>query len=73
MELITILRLTVLILKELANEKRGDLKVVAFDRFPCNLFTLRFANKQCSPHPAKGLEVLSEPCFCRLKSIIVSK
>jgi hypothetical protein len=37
-------------LKVLTNEKRGGLKVVAFDRFPFKLFTLRFSNKsvQCT-------------------------
>ncbi len=32
-------------LKVLTNEKRGGLKVVAFDRSPFKLFTLRFSNK----------------------------
>jgi hypothetical protein len=32
-------------LKVLPNEKRGGLKVVAFDRSPFKLFTLRFSNK----------------------------
>jgi hypothetical protein len=32
-------------LKVLTNEKRGGLKVVAFDRSPLQLFTLRFSNK----------------------------
>jgi hypothetical protein len=32
-------------LKVLANEKRGGLKVVAFDRPPFKLFTLRFSYK----------------------------
>ncbi len=32
-------------LKVLSNEKRGNLKVVAFDRSPFKLFTLRFSNK----------------------------
>jgi hypothetical protein len=32
-------------LKVLTNEKRGGLKVVAFDRFPFKLFTRRFSNK----------------------------
>ncbi len=32
-------------LKVLANEKRGGLKVVAFDRSPFKLFTLKFSNK----------------------------
>jgi hypothetical protein len=29
----------------LTNEKRGGLKVVAFDKSPFNLFTLEFSNK----------------------------
>ena len=32
-------------LKVLTNENRGGLKVVAFDRSPFKLFTLRFSNK----------------------------
>jgi hypothetical protein len=32
-------------LKPLANEKRGGLKVVTFDRPPFKLFTLKFSNK----------------------------
>jgi hypothetical protein len=32
-------------LKVLTNEKRGGLKVVAFDRSPVKLFALRFSNK----------------------------
>jgi hypothetical protein len=32
-------------LKVLSNEKIGNLKVVAFDRSPFKLFTLRFSNK----------------------------
>jgi hypothetical protein len=32
-------------LKVLSNEKRGNLKVVAFDRFTFKLVTLRFSNK----------------------------
>ncbi len=32
-------------LKVLSSEKRGNLKVVAFDRSPFKLFTLRFSNK----------------------------
>jgi hypothetical protein len=34
-----------LLLKVLSNEKRGNLKVEAFDRSPFKLFTLRFSNK----------------------------
>jgi hypothetical protein len=33
------------VLKVLTNEKRGGLKVVAFDTYPFKLFTLRFSNK----------------------------
>jgi hypothetical protein len=32
-------------LKVLTNEKRGGLKVEAFDRSPFKLFTLKFSNK----------------------------
>ncbi len=59
--------------KVLANEKRGGLKVVTFSRFPFKLFTLRFQINQYRPHLVRGIELLSEPCFCHLKSIIVSK
>ncbi len=34
-----------LYLKLLTNEKRGGLKVVAFDKSPFKLFTLRFSTK----------------------------
>ncbi len=39
------------------------------------LETIMISNdrNQCRPHTVKGLEMLSEPCFCHLKSIIVSK
>jgi hypothetical protein len=57
-------------LKVLSNEKRGDLKVVAFDRSPFKLFMLRFSNKSMQ---ASSCERLSEPCFCYLKAIIVSQ
>jgi hypothetical protein len=42
---------TVYILKVLTNEKRGGLKVVAFDRSPFKLFTLRFLNKSVHAGP----------------------
>ncbi len=54
-------------LKVLTNEKRGGLNVVAFDRFPCYL------RWDFQTSPLKGLELLSEACFCHLKSIIASK
>ncbi len=43
--------------KLLANEKRGGLKVVTFDRSPFKLFPLRFSTKPnlCRPHPVRGL------------------
>ncbi len=31
-----------------------------------------FQTNQCRPYPVKSLKLLSEPCFCYLKSIIVS-
>ncbi len=43
-------------LKALTNEKRGGLKVVAFDMSPFKLFTL----SRCRPRPARGLKQLSE-------------
>jgi hypothetical protein len=54
-------------LKVLTNEKRGGLKVVAFDKSPFKLFTLRFSPNLCRPHPVRGLKLLSEPCFCHFK------
>ncbi len=37
------------ILKVLTNEKRGELKVVAFDKSPFKLFKLRFSIKSAAP------------------------
>ena len=61
--------------KVLSNEKRGDLKVVAFDRPPFKLFNSRwdFQTNQCRPHPVRGLELLRKPCLYHLQSIIASK
>ncbi len=56
-------------LKVLTNEKRGGLKVVAFDRSDFKLFTLRFSNKSFKPHPLRGLKQHSETCFYHLKSM----
>ncbi len=36
-------------LKVLTNEKRGGLKVIAFDKPPFRLFTLKFSNKSIQP------------------------
>ncbi len=36
-------------LKVLTNEKRGGLKVIAFDNSPFSLFTLKFSNKSIQP------------------------
>jgi hypothetical protein len=32
-----------------------------------------FQTNLCWPHPARGLKLLREPCFCHLKAIIVSQ
>jgi hypothetical protein len=40
------------------------LKVVAFDRSPFKIFTLRFSDKSVpAPSCERGLKQLSEPCF----------
>ncbi len=55
-------------LKVLTNDKRGCLKVVAFDISPFKLFTLKFKTNQCRPHPVRGLKLLCEPCFYYLSA-----
>ncbi len=55
-------------LKVLNNEKRGGLEVVSLERSPFKVFSLRISNKS-----VRGLQLLSELCFCHLKSIIVCK
>ncbi len=60
-------------LKVLTNEKRGELKVGAFDSSPFKIFSLRFQTDQCRPHPVKGIKLLRETCFYYLKSMIVSQ
>ncbi len=57
-------------LKILTNERRGRLKVVAFDRPPSSYSRRDFQTKQCSLQPVRGLELLSEPYFCHVKSIM---
>jgi hypothetical protein len=52
---------------------KSGLKVVSFDGSRFKLFTLRFSTNSCRPHPVSGLKLLSEPCFCHLKSLIFSK
>ena len=59
--------------KGIDNEKRGGLKVAPFDRSRFKLFTLRFSNKSVQAPLVRGVELLSEACFCHLKSIIASK
>ncbi len=49
-----------IILKVMTNEKRGGLKVVAFDRSSFKLFSLRSQPNLCMPHPVRGLKLLSE-------------
>jgi|LakMenEpi03Aug12_release.lakeMendotaPanAssembly.Ray.scaffolds.fasta_scaffold4156196_1 hypothetical protein len=50
---------------------RKEVKVVAFDRSPLEPFTLRFSNIDAGTHPVRDLELLSQLCFCHLKTIIV--
>ncbi len=51
-------------LNVLANDKRGGLKVVAFDRSPFKLFTLRFFKQiRSTPHPVRGLKLLTGVCL----------
>ena len=40
---------------------------------PISYSRLDFQTNQCGPHPVGGVELLSEACFCHLKSIIASK
>jgi hypothetical protein len=58
-------------LKVLTNEKRDGLKVVAFDRSPFKLFTLRFSNISVQAPSCERPKLFSEPCFCQLKPIVV--
>ncbi len=60
-------------LKVLANEKRGVLAVVSFDRSRFKLFSRKFSKNVCWPHPVRGLKLLREPCFCHLKAIITTQ
>ncbi len=46
------------VIKGLTNEKRGGLKVVAFDRSPFKLFTQRFLNKLVQAPSLSGLKLL---------------
>jgi hypothetical protein len=55
------------------NEKRGGLKVVAFDMSAFKLFSLRFSKKSVQAYSAGGLKLLREPCLCHLHLIIVCK
>ncbi len=50
--------------------KEGGLKVVAFDRYPFKLFTLRFSKKSVRTHHVRGLKLLSEPYFYHFKALI---
>jgi hypothetical protein len=61
--------------KGIDNEKRGGLAMVSFERSHFKLFTLKFSNKSDLSSSCVRLTVklLSEPCFCHLKTIIVSK
>jgi hypothetical protein len=50
-------------LKVLTNEKRGGLKVVAFDRSPFKLFTLRFSNKSVQAPSCERLRTAQRTLF----------
>jgi hypothetical protein len=50
-------------LKVLTNEKRGDLKVVALDRSPFNLITLRFSNKSVQAPSCERLRSAQRTLF----------
>jgi hypothetical protein len=50
-------------LKVLTNEKRGGLKVVAFDRTPFKLFTLRFSNKSVQAPSCEKHETTQRTLF----------
>jgi hypothetical protein len=63
-------------LKVMTNEKRGGLNLVLFDWSCFKLFTLKFSKESVqapSYERPKTATVLSEPCFCHLKSTIVSQ
>jgi hypothetical protein len=47
----------------LTNEKRGGLKVVAFDRPPFKLFTLRFSNKSVQAPSCKRRRTAQRSLF----------
>ncbi len=57
----------------LTNEKRGGLTMVLFDRSPFKLFMQNFQTNLFSPHPVRGLQLLSESCFYCLKAIVDSQ
>ncbi len=50
-------------LKVLISEKRGGLKVVAFDRSPFKLFTLRFSNKSVQAPSCEKTETSQRTLF----------
>jgi hypothetical protein len=50
-------------LKVLTNEKRGGLKVVAFDKSPFKLFTLRFSTKSVQAPSCKRPKTTQRPLF----------
>jgi hypothetical protein len=50
-------------LKVLTNEKRGGLKVVAFDKSPFKLYTLRFSNKFVQAQSSKRPKTTQRTLF----------
>ncbi len=60
-------------LKVLTNEKRGGLTNYHSIGLPFSHSRWDCQTNRCRPHPVRGLKLLSEPCFCHLKSMIVSQ
>ncbi len=52
-------------LKVLTNEKRGGLKVAAFDRSPFKLFSLRFSAKSVQAPSCERPETTQRTCWGR--------
>jgi hypothetical protein len=55
--------MVVVSLKVLTNEKRGELNVVAFDRSPFKLFTLRFSSKSVEAPSSEKLKTTQRTLF----------
>jgi hypothetical protein len=52
-----------ILLKALTNEKRGGFKVVAFDKSPFKLFTLRFSTKSVQAPSCKRPKTTQRTLF----------